>query len=83
MTRKLVIDDSETGRIEIRYDSLSPQEIVSRIRSYEKKYGMRFNKYSSGFSCDDASPDEMTDYMDWKQLTFERAERLKGVGKKG
>jgi hypothetical protein len=82
MTRRLVIDDSDTGRTEIRYDSLSSQDIVSRIRAYEKKYGMRFNKYASAFSCDDASPDEITDYMDWKQLTLERAERLKGVGKK-
>ena len=44
---------------------------------------MRFSKYASGFSCDDATPDEMTDYMDWKQLTLERADRLKMVGKKG
>jgi hypothetical protein len=43
---------------------------------------MRFSKSVSGFSCDDATPDEMTDYMDWKHLTLERAERLKGVGKK-
>jgi len=83
MTRKLVIDDSETGRTEIRYDALSSQDLASRIRTYEKKYGMRFNKHASGFSCDDASPDEMTDYMDWKQLTLEKADRLKGVGKKG
>jgi hypothetical protein len=82
MTRKLVIDDSDSGRTEIRYDSLSAQEISSRIRAYEKKYGMRFSKYSSGFSCDDASPDEMTDYMDWKMLNSERAERMKTVGKK-
>ena len=82
MTRRLVIDDSDTGRTEIRYDSLSSQEVASRIRSYEKKYGMRFNKYSAGFSCDDATPDEMTDYMDWKQLTLERADRLRTVGKK-
>jgi hypothetical protein len=82
MTRKLVIDDSDAGRTEIRYDSLSSPEIASRIRAYEKKYGMRFSKYVSGFSCDDATPDEMTDYMDWKHLTLERVERLKGVGRK-
>ena len=82
LRRRLVIDDSDTGRTEIRYDSLSSQEIASRIRVYEKKYGMRFAKFACGFSCDDASPHEMTDYMDWKQLTLERAERLKTVGKK-
>ena len=82
MTRKLIVDDSDDGRTEIRYDSLPSGEIASRIRGYEKKYGMRFSKYLSSFSCDDATPDEMTDYMDWKQLTLERAERLRGVGKK-
>ncbi|HYR83655.1 MAG TPA: hypothetical protein VE422_06225 [Terriglobia bacterium] len=83
MTRRLVIDDSETGRTEIWYDSLSSKDIAFRIRAYEKKYGMRFSRYSSTYSCDDASPDETTDYMDWKLLTLERAERLKMVGKKG
>jgi hypothetical protein len=82
MTRRLVIDDSDTGHTEIRYDCLSGTEIASRLRAYEKKYGMRFAKYSSVFSCDDAAPEEMSDYMDWKQLTLERAERLKTVGKK-
>jgi hypothetical protein len=49
MTRRLIIDDSDTGRTEIRYDTLSAQEIASRIRAYEKKYGMRFPKYASHF----------------------------------
>ena len=82
MKRKLVIDSSDEGRTEIHYYSLSLQEINSRIRAYEKKYGMRFSRFISTFSCDAASPDEMGDYMDWEILTEERADRPQLATKK-
>ena len=64
-------------RIEICYDSLSIEDIESRIQAYEKKYKMTFSRYMRNFSCDSADPDEMTDYMDWKYLLKERADRIR------
>ena len=75
MKRKLTIDSSEDGRTEICYDSLSLAELNSRIRAYEQKHEMPFSHYVRNFRCDEASPDEMTEYMDWKYLMKERADR--------
>lgn len=82
MKRKLTIDSSDEGHIEICYDALSIREINSRIRAYEKKYGMRFSRFLQNFSCASATPDEMTDQMDWECLIQERADRLQSVTKK-
>lgn len=82
MKRKLTIDSSDEGRIEICYDALSMPEIDSRIGAYEKKYGMQFSRFLHNFSCDSATPDEMTDYMDWECLIQERADRLRPSTKK-
>lgn len=76
MSRKLVIDD-EHGHREIEYSSLSLREINQRIRTYETKYGVSFSRYYKGFSCSDATPDEMTDVMDWEFLVDEKALRIK------
>ena len=81
MKRKLVIDSSDHGRKEISYDSLSLHEIESRIRAYEKKHGVSFSRWVRDFNCDNASPEEMTDYMDWNILLKERAERRRLVTK--
>ena len=77
MKRKLTIDSSDEGHIEICYDVLSIAEINSRIRAYEKKYGMNFSRFLRGFSCDSATPDEMTDQMDWECLVEELADRMR------
>jgi len=79
--RKLTIDSSEEGQKEICYEGLSMPEIDSRIGAYEKKYGMPFSRFLESFSCDSATPDEMTDYMDWECLVDERADRLRPVMK--
>ena len=76
MNRKLILDSSDEGRTEICYDTLSIEEIESRIQTYEKKYGMPFPQFFADFSSCCASPDEMRDYMDWDCLTEEHAERL-------
>ena len=77
MKRKLIIESSDEGRTEICYDSLSLNEIESRLQTYENKYGMTFSRYLRNFSCDSADPDEMTDYMDWKYLVKERTDRIR------
>ena len=77
MNRKLVIDSSETGHIEICYDSLSMEEIEARIRAYEKKHGMPYSKYLETFCDHCVDPAEMRDDMDWECLIEERAERLR------
>lgn len=82
MKRKLTIDSSDEGHIEICYDGLSIREINSRIRAYEKKYGMRFSRFLQNFSCASARPDEMTDYMDWECLVDELADRSRPATKK-
>ncbi len=82
MSRKLVIDD-EYGHREIEYSSLSTREINQRIRAYESKYRTTFARYYKNFSCSDATPDEMTDVMDWELLVEEKALRLKTPKKEG
>ena len=82
MSRKLVIDD-EHGHREIEYSSLTPREINQRIRAYESKYGSSFSCYYKNFSCGDATPDEMTDIMDWELLVEEKALGLKTRKKEG
>ena len=74
MNRRLVID-SEPGHIEINYSTLSLREINRRIGALEMKYAASFERFSSSFSCSNASQDEMTDIMDWECLIEERAER--------
>lgn len=77
MSKKLIIESSETGREEIVYESLSAEEIDKRIAGYEKKYGMTYARYNRRFSCDDALPWEMGDLMDWENLMQERKARKK------
>lgn len=75
MSKRLVIESSDQGGTEIDYSSLSLREIGRRVRAYETKYGMSFTPYNRQFSCDDATPSEMTDIMDWEYLVEERATR--------
>jgi hypothetical protein len=75
MSRISVFESSETGRTEVLYSSLSLRQIESRIKSYEKKYGMPFARYNSRFSCDEALPWEVADAMDWESLVQERKAR--------
>jgi hypothetical protein len=75
MTRKLVIESSEDGRKEINYSSLDVGEITGRIRTYERRYGGNFEKFLRSYNCDTASPQEITDYMDWENLVAELADR--------
>jgi hypothetical protein len=82
MTRKLVVESSEHGRTEIDYSSLNVREINGRIRTYEKRYGGNFEKFLHVYNCDNASPQEITDYMDWKNLVAELADRKRPVGKR-
>lgn len=82
MSRKLVIDD-EHGHREIEYSSLSMREVNRRIRGYESKYGSSFSRYYKTYSCADATPDEITDVMDWELLTEEQALRMKTPKKEG
>ena len=82
MKRKLVIESSEDGRTEINYSSLDMREITGRIRTYEKRYGGNFQKFLQSYNCDTASPQEITDCMDWKNLIAELADRNAGTGRK-
>ena len=82
MTRKLVIESSEDGRTEINYSSLDVREITSRMRTDEKRYGGKFDKFLQSYNCDTASPLEITDYMDWKNLVAELADTNVSTGRK-
>ena len=82
MTRKLVIESSEDGRTEINYSSLDVREITGRIRTYENRYGGNFDKFLQNYNCDTASPQKITDYMDWKNLVAELADRNVRRGRK-
>ena len=82
MTRRLVIESSEDGRQEINYSTMPVREISSRIRSYEKKYGSPFPQFLQSYNCDNATPQEITDYMDWKNLVRERSDRNITNGRK-
>ena len=82
MSKKLIVE-TNGNRTEIDYGSLSTPEIVSRIRGYEKKFGSSYSRYIKTFSCDDVSPSEMTDIMDWELLLEEKALRLKTPKGKG
>lgn len=77
MNRRLVIESSDEGRREIDYSALSAKEIREQLGRYEKKYGMAFAQYDKQFSCDSATPQEMTDFMDWENLMAERKARRK------
>ena len=82
MTRKLIIESSENGTTEIDYSSLAVRQIGSRIRTYEKKYGVNFQKFLQRYNCDTATPQEISDYMDWKNLVAELADRDIETGRK-
>ena len=60
---------------EINYSTMPDAEINRRIAEYEKRYGMPFERYDRGFSCDHASHQEIFDEMDWETLTEERNDR--------
>jgi hypothetical protein len=62
--------------MEVCYSSLSVEELESRIQAYESKYGMRFSNYARSFSLGSADVDKRADYLDWKCLLLELADRL-------
>lgn len=76
MSKKLIVE-TNGQRTEIDYGSLSTPEITGRIRGYERKFGSSYSSYMKTFNCDDVSPSEMTDIMDWELLIEEKALRLK------
>ena len=77
MTKKSVFESSECGRIEVTYSELTLQQVDRQILSYEKKYGMPFSRFRKQFSCDDALPGEVSDFMEWDNLVQEKAARLR------
>jgi len=74
-TRKVTIYSSESGVTEINYSTMPDTEIDRRIAEYEERYGMPFERYILGFSCDHAGHQEVFDQMDWETLTEERNDR--------
>ena len=77
MIRKSIFESSETGRIVTDYSSLTLADINKRIKSYERTYGMTYQKYNRQFDCDHGLPWEMSDIMDWENLVQEKALRMK------
>jgi hypothetical protein len=75
MSRRSVIESSESGREEIDYSSLTETEIARRVHAYQEKYGMTLAAWSRRFSCANATPRELLDLMDWECLVRERDER--------
>ena len=81
MIKRSVFESSDDGRIEVTFSNLTMRQIDQRIKSYEQKYGMPFSRYKRQFSCDDALPWEVSDYMDWENLLQERTERQRASKK--
>ena len=75
MIKRSVFESSDDGRSDITYSTLPLRQLEQRIKHYEQKYGMTFSRYKRQFSCDDALPCEVSDYMDWENLLQERTER--------
>lgn len=75
MIKRSVFESSDDGRSDITYSTLTLRQLDQRIKYYEQKYGMPFSRYKRQFSCDDALPWEVSDYMDWENLLQERNER--------
>ena len=75
MIKRSVFESSEGGRSDVTYSTLTLRQLDQRIKSYEQKYGMPFSRYKKQFSCDEALPWEVSDYMDWENLLQERTER--------
>jgi hypothetical protein len=75
MSRYSIITTTDGGREEIRYGSLSDDEITRRIEEHERKYGVSLTDFLKSFSCDSAHAFELFDIMDWESLIAERAER--------
>jgi hypothetical protein len=73
--RKVTIYSSESGVTEISYSTMPDAEINRRIAEYEERYGMPFERYIRGFSCDYAGHQEVFDQRDWESLTEERDNR--------
>ena len=81
MIKRSVFESSEDGRSDVTYSTLTLRQLDQRIKSYEQKYGMRFSRYKRQFSCDDALPWEVSDYMDWENLLQARTERQRASKK--
>ena len=75
MTRYSIITNTDGGKEEIRYASLSDREIELRLEEHGRKYGASLPDYLKSFSCDSANAFELFDLMDWESLVAERAER--------
>ena len=73
--RRLVIDSSEDGHSEICYNTLSLEEIESRIQIYGRKYGS-YSQFLAHYCCCCSDDEETTISMDWECLIDERHERL-------
>jgi hypothetical protein len=79
--KRSIFESSEGGRTDVTYSDLTVRQLDQRIKSYEQKYGMPFPRYKRQFSCDDALPWEVSDYMDWENLLQERTERQRASKK--
>jgi hypothetical protein len=73
--RTLIIqDDAETRTI--NYSSMTDSDIDQCIHEYERKYGNIYQEFCRSFDCSEANMDELTDLLDWEQLTEEKKARV-------
>lgn len=61
------------------YSDLTDNEINSRIRGYEAKYGKAFDDFCGGFDSDKVDIYEIGDFLDWESLDEERKARMQKV----
>lgn len=71
-----LISTTDEGRIEIIYSKLSNSEIEKRIKDYERRYKMSYDTFFKNLDCDDATIEEIGDYMDWRNLEEELMDRV-------
>ena len=75
MIKRSVFESSDDGSSDVTYSTLTLRQLDQRIKQYEQKFGMPFSRYKRQFSCDNALPWEVSDYMDWENLLQEKSER--------
>jgi len=81
MIKRSVFESSDDGPSDVVYSTLTLRQLDQKIKHYEHKYGMSFSRFKRQFSCDDALPWQISDYMDWENLLHERTARQRTSNK--
>ena len=73
---KLIIEDSEKGKREINYATLTASELKRRLLRYERKYGY-LEAVVKDYHCDQSDMGKALAIKDWECLTEELTRRIR------